>query len=455
MNLKLRIATARTLAAMALLGAPAAFGASLLDVYQRALQSDPLIREAEATRLASREARPQAWAALLPQVNGSGSLTKSNTEGSQVIPGTTNVIDSTTDSTSKRYGASLNQTIFRWDQWASVQRADKQVALAEATYLAATQDLAVRVAQRYFSVLASQDALDASAAAAEASARQLEQAEKRFEVGLIAITDVQDARAERDRTAADVISAKRALATNQELLREITDEPVDALAAPGDDMPLNPPEPASPEDWIGVAMENNLSLVAARLNADIASKNVAVARSGHLPTLDLSGSYNKSDSDTETTIGTLPPTSRTTSQDSKSIALLLNVPIFSGGATQSRVRQQVYTFRAARERVERTSRETERSARDNYMGVVSNIARVQALKQAYESSRTAMQATQAGYEVGTRTSVDVLISQRALYSAQTAYLKSRYDYINSVIALKQAAGLLTKDDVVEINSWLK
>ena len=453
MNLKLRLAIGCLLATSATLSAPPAGAADLLDVYQRALQSDPSIREADATRLASREAKPQAWASLLPQLNGSASITKSKSDGGQLLPGTTTVVDLTTDTTTKRYGASLSQSIFHWDQWVALKRADEQVALAEATYRAAEQDLIVRVAQRYFNVLAAQDTLDASVAAAEAASRQLEQAEKRFEVGLIAITDVQDARAERDRTAADVISAKRSLATNQELLREITGEGVDDLVAPGDNMVLKDPNPTAPEKWVSTAMEQNLSLIAARLNSDIASKNVDAARSGHLPSLDLNATYGNTDNDVDTTIGTNTST-RSTTQDSKSIGLSLSIPIYSGGATQSRVRQQVYTFRAARERVERVSRETERAARDNYLGVVSNIARVQALKQAYESSKTALQATQAGYDVGTRTSVDVLISQRALYSAQTNYLKSRYDYINSVLALEQAAGTLNKDDVVEINNWL-
>jgi len=466
MKNRLKLALGCILAASAI---PSSYAADLLEVYQKAQQADPQIREAEATRMAAREAKPQAWAALLPQIDGSASKSRTETEtdGSPrvididpSVPGgfliATGLSDSTQDTT--RWSVQLRQTIFRWDQWAAVSRANAQVAQAEANYRAAQQDLLVRVAQRYFNVLAAKDTLDAANAASEAFARQLEQNEKRFEVGLIAITDVQESRAARDSAAADVIGAKRALATNHELLREISGELFDSLSVPTDDMPLTNPNPASEDRWVSAALEQNLALVATRLNADIANSNVSAARAGHLPTLDLVASRGNTDTDTDTTtqLNTGPRDSSTFSDStSDTISLQLSVPIFSSGATQSRVRQAVYNHRAARERVERVTRETERAARDNYLGVVSNIARVQALKQAYESSLTALQATEAGFEVGTRTTVDVLQSRRAVYNAQTQYARSKYDYILSVIQLKQAAGALAEQDIVEINGWLK
>jgi outer membrane protein len=457
MNLKLKLALSCLLASGAVI-ATSAQAANLLEVYERALQSDPLIREADATRLANREAKPQAWASLLPQISGSASISRSGTGTEGSIPATLapNGILNQTYTNQTSYGATLSQTIFSWDKWKAVQVADSQVALAEIQYKVAEQDLIVRVSQRYFGVLAAQDNVDASNAAAEAAARLLEQAEKRFEVGLIAITDVQDARAERDRTAAAVISAKRALSTAQENLRNIIGGEISDLSIPNDELALKSPEPASVEKWIEASSEQNLNLISARLNSDIASDNVDRARAGHAPTLDLQGTYRESASERRV----IDPSDGavkgyTYDSDSKSVSLTLNVPIFSGGGTQSRVRQSVYQFRATRERLERVSRETESAARDNYLGVVSNISQVAALKQAYESSKTQLQATEAGYEVGTRTSVDVLTAQRNLYSVQTQYLNSRYQYINSVLALKQAAGTLNKDDIAEINSWLK
>jgi outer membrane protein len=461
MNYRLKLALSCLLVGVT---AAPAFGANLLEVYQRAQQADPSIREADATRLAAREAKPQAWAALLPQLEGGASKSRTDQEqsGQQflgIFDDGTPIISpsSTTDTTreSDGWSVSLSMSVFRWDQWVALKRADAQVAQAEANYRAAEQDLIFRVAQRYFNVLAAQDSLNATNAAAEAFTRQLEQSEKRFEVGLIAITDVQEARAARDRATADQISAKRVLATNIELLREITGDEVANLAAPRDDMPLKSPDPATEDRWVSAALEQNLSLLSARLSSEIAARNVSIARAGHLPSLRLSGSHSDSETDTTTTTATRGTyeTQGGTKQDQ--ITLSLTVPIFSGGATQSGVRQQVYTHRATRERVERVTRETERAARDNYLGVISNISRVQALKQAFESSRTALQATEAGFDVGTRTTVDVLLSRQTLYSAQTSYERSKYDYILSVIALKQAAGSLTPQDVAEINSWLQ
>lgn len=462
MNYRLKLALGCILAVTAL----PSYGADLLEVYQKAQQADPSIREADATRLANREARPQAWAALLPLIEGSASYRDANSEGITesfgVVGGTVDdpILGpvpeaSSTDRTTKGYSINARQTIFSWSQWADLRRSNSEVALAEATYRAAQQDLVVRVAQRYLNVLAAQDTLDANTAAAEAFSRQLEQSEKRFEVGLIAITDVQEARAERDRTTADVISAKRNLATTKELLREITGELFETLSPPSDDMPLVSPTPSSEDAWVAAASEGNLSLIASRLNAEIASERVSAARGGHLPNLTLSASRGNTRGETQQTRNGIARAPVDTDTDDTAIALSLNVPIFASGATQSRVRQSVYLHRAARERVERVTRETERAARDSFLGVTTNISRVQALKQAYESSLTALQATEAGYEVGTRTTVDVLQSRRTVYSAQTQYLRSKYDYILSVIQLKQAAGTLSEQDIVEINGWLK
>ncbi len=469
MNYRLKLALGCILAVS---GTTHAYSADLVEVYQRALQADPSIREADATRMASREAKPQAWAAMLPQISGDASKSRSNSETSGLSPvtftasGDPVLLNSSRDTAtnSTDWSLSLTQTLFRWDRWMTIKRADLQVAQAEATYRAAEQDLIVRVIARYFAVLYAKDIVDTNEAALTAFTRQLEQADKRFEVGLIAITDVQESRAQRDRASANLIDAKRTLATNHELLRELTGQDFETLAAPGDDMPLIPPNPADVGQWISTAMEQNLNLISARLGSEIASKNVSIARSGHLPSLSLSANYSDSDSDSNTNSVTerplpLDPLSReydsTSIRKNDSISLNLNVPIFAGGGTQSGVRQQVYMHRAARERVEKVTRETERSIRDSFLGVTSNISRIQALKQAMESSRTSLQATQAGFEVGTRTTVDVLEGQRQLYSAQAEYYKSRYDYLQTRVLLEQAAGQLNSEDLATINGYLK
>jgi outer membrane protein len=357
---------------------------------------------------------------------------------------------------SRQYSIRLTQAVFRWDRWVTLQRADKQVAQAEIDFKAAQQDLVARTSQRYFDVLAAQDTLEAAEATMEAYSRQLEQTDKRFEVGLVAITDVQEARSFRDQASASVIAAKRSLATAREFLRELTGTPFDDLTKPGDDMPLQTPDPATEDTWVGAAMEQNLNLISARLATDIAKDDVRVARSGHLPTLDLVAQHAHDEDEGDATNRGITWSGLANSEtESDVIGLQVTVPIFSGGSTSSQVRQRVYLHRAARERSERTARETERQTRDAYLGVVSEISRVQALRQALESTRTAMQATEAGFEVGTRTTVDVLDSRRRLFEAQTNYARSRYDYIINVLRLRQAAGTLSQEDLEEVNGWLR
>ena len=438
----------------------AAQAEDLMSVYQRALSNDPQIREADANRRATMEAKPQALAALLPQISGTASYDKDKTDGTStstfVLNGVLTPSDRSGDgdSTTKRWSVDLRQSVFSWDNWVALKRADRQVAQAEADFQAAEQDLVTRVASRYFDVLAAQDNVDAQQSAFEAISRQLEQADKRFEVGLIAITDVQEAKAARDSAAASLIAAKRQLASAEELLREITAEKYTALAKPADSMPLKLPEPADEQQWVNSSMEQNLALVSSRLAADIARDNVRSAFGGHLPSIDLVAGRSNTRSDSELTLDRGGVSAGESDQDGNSYSLQLSVPLFSGGATQSRVRQSEFQWQAARERLTRVSRQTERQARDAFLGVNSEISRVAALRQALESSQTALKATEAGYEVGTRTAVDVLDARRTLVQAQTNYARSRYDYILNVLALKQAAGILDRKALEEVNGWL-
>jgi outer membrane protein len=301
--------------------------------------------------------------------------------------------------------------------------------------------------------LAAEDTLQSVTTARDAISRQLEQANKRFEVGLIAITDVQEAKAAFDNANAVVIQSKRNLATAHELLRELTGDPFPGLAKLSESMPLKTPDPENEDQWVKTAMEQNLALTSSRLAAEIARDTISIRRSGHFPSLDLVLSRVGNDFDaTQINDGVEGPADSDNTDDQISLQLLF--PIYSGGTVQSGVREAVYLHRAARERLERTARETERATRDAYLGVLSELSRVQALRQALESSRTALQATEAGYEVGTRTAVDVLDSRRRLAEAETNYARSRYDYLINVVRLKLAAGILKQEDVVEINQWL-
>ncbi len=432
---------------------------SLLEVYQQALQGDPQIHEAEARRLAALESLPQARGVLMPQIDFGGSYSTSERSGPDLIPNPDpNLppvpVTSTTENDVLQYGVSLRQTLFRWDQIVNLKRADKTVTRAEAVREAAQQDLIVRVAQRYFDVLAAEDRLTSISANREAISRQLEQAQQRFEVGLIAITDVQESQAAYDQSVADEIAAKRTLATAREFLREITGKYVADLDAPGADFPLLTPNPNNEQEWVGLSLDQNLNLVASRLDERLARDEISFRRNGYYPTLELVANVGESDTDS---VYSAPGINQTNSFDneSNSISLQFNVPLFAGGGNKSQVKEAIYLHRASREQLQRVTRETERQARDAYLGVLSEISRVKALEQAVASSRTALQATQAGYEVGTRTIVEVLNSQFSLYAAITNFYQSRYDYIMNALRLKQAAGTLQVQDLELIDQWLK
>jgi outer membrane protein len=472
----------RLLIVLALLAANSAGAADLVAVYQRALQNDPQLREAEATRLAALEAKPQALSYLLPQLTGNGLISRERDTGSQnttetvtlppcsaAVPagvpcaqtGTPSTIFETfpfsgrVETTVHHYTIDLRQSLFRWQNWEALKRADSQVAQAEADYQAAQQDLMTRVSQRYFDVLGAQDDLEAQQVALLSVNRQLDQAEARYQIGLIAITDVEEARASHDSTAAAVIAAKRSLASTWELLREIIGDPFDTLARPIEPFEMASPDPISEDRWVEMALQQNLSLVSSRLSADIARENASITRGEHYPTLDLVGSAGKLTNDGIDTFDNGNPAGGTfLDQKQRSIGIQLTIPIYSGGLVSSQVRQAVYQHRAAKERLERVARQTEHDARDAYLGVLSEMSRVKALHRAVDSNLVALRATESGYEAGTRTAVDVLQSRQQWVQAQTSYAHSRYDYMLNVIKLQQAAGTLSEQSLQRINALL-
>ena len=464
-----------SLAAAALLAAPQAWSATLIEVYRDAVRSDPTLQEANAQRLATLEAKPQARAALLPQFSALGSLEKVDQSGTQTFNQRVSVDDPrvvtlstgfTTDIDRRTiWQLELRQTLFRWDQWVALKQSDKELARAEAVYRAAEQDLMARVAQRYFDILGARATLEAAEAAKEAIGRQLEQAQKRFEVGLSAITDVQEAQASYDSASAAVIEAKRTVAVARESLREVTGEYYPELEDAGPDTPLVTPQPDDVDEWVRIARERNLNLEAARLNSAIARDQIRIQRSGHYPTLDFVASRLNQNTDAEqqnrpeALPGEVPVFQPFLPADSDfwqdSVGIELRVPIYSGGAVSSQTREAAYLHRAAQEQLDRTARETERQTRASYLSVTSEISRVQALAQAVQSNQTALRATEAGFEVGTRTTVDVLQSRQLLFEAQRDYANSRYTYLLNALLLKQAAGTLRVEDIEQVDEWLK
>jgi outer membrane protein len=452
-----------------LVASVSASGADLLSVYDQAVQNDPQIHQAEATLNANREARPQAWANLMPALQASAGKTKSWNTGTgfseqPLLDPVTHVVigkqvypsGGDSNSTVSQWSLTLRQNIFSLPNYIAVMSANREVAQAEADFLSAQQQLVQRVAQQYFAVLQAQDSVRSQEIARDALSQQLDQAEQRFNVGLIAITDVQEARAAHDNAAANVIEAKRALSSAEEQLRATIGELPDSLNEPTNKMPLLTPDPASADEWVKASMEQNPALVSSRLAADIARDTVRSTAGSFAPSVDLVATkgYNDTTGD-----GTQPgdPTSyaNQATRHSKSIALQFSLNLNGlGYGNYSRTRQSQYLWIAAKDRLDLTSRTTERQARDAYLSVTSEISRVQALQQALESSRTALDATQAGYEVGTRTAVDVLNQRQSLVAAEGAYSASKYAYLNNLIALHLAAGSLDRSTLEQINQWL-
>ena len=444
---------ARTLLASLFLTPALVSANDLLETYRKALDQDTTLAAAKHQRDASVEAKPQALSAFLPQLNAQGSATRSRSriEQQDVIildpanpPPTTDDGVSTFLNDTLSYQVTLSQTIWSFAAWRQLKQSDSQVALAEATYRSAQQALILRVAQAYFTVLGSSDAVRTNTAERDANERQLLQARKRFEVGLAAITDVQEAQAAFDASVATLIGAERTLSNARRALAEITGGYAETAEGLVEDIPLASPNPVPVDDWLKVALEQNYDVQIAELNAQVADKAVGVAYARHYPTLGIDGSYGES----QNSFARNPNTTRS------SIGLSLNVPIFSGGLTQSQVRQAAATHEQTLSQLEGARRSIERQTRDAYQGVISGIASVRANQQAVKSNQTALESSQVGLQVGTRTEVDVLNTLRNLYIAQRTYYQSRYDYLISVLTLKQQAGRLTESDLADIDRML-
>jgi outer membrane protein len=435
----------------ACLAAGTAGAEDLQAVFDHALVADPTMQQASMLHMATREVRTQALLAMLPL---NAAVSKNWTGGSPV---TTNPVTGFT--TGGTYSmptlgtVGLQVNLFSWNNWIALKQSNATVAQGEANYLAAQEDLVQRVSSLYFAVLAASDTLAAQESALQSVQRQLEQAERRFEVGLIAITDVQIARAARDSQSAAVIAARRTKQNAEENLRAVTGEKYQALSRPSDNMPLLTPDPASEDTWVSTALSQNAALTASRMAAEISRDSYLSAFGGHLPTITASASRNWDlQNSSATSVQSATGGSVNTSDVLWSVGI--SVPIFSAGATQSKVRQANYTWKAAQAGYEKSLRQTEQLARDAYQGVISQIAQVGALRQAVESNTISLQATEAGYEVGTKTAIDVLTARQNLVNAQTSYAQARYSYLNNIVNLRLAAGNLDVATIKQINGWL-
>ena len=415
---------------------------NLSQVYTQAEASDPLYKEAMAAYQATLETKPQARSQLLPLVTLSANTTNNNQDiSTNTVQGNVGQIEFN----SHGYSLDITQPVFRYDRYLALKQADSQILQAQAELDAAHQDLIVRVAERYFDVLAAMDSLEFARAGKTSLNRQLDQAKQLFEVGLIAITDVQETQAGYDRAVAGVILAENDLDDAREALRELTGDYETELNPLGEDMPLVSPQPEVIEDWTKTSEAQNFEVIAAQHALETAQQDIKIQQAGHLPTLDIVA--NKGFDTNGGRFGA-------TDIHADAIRLELNVPLYQGGVVNSRTRQARDLYDQAYERLEQAHRTAQRQTREAFLGVISGISQVQALKQSVISSETALQSTEAGFEVGTRTAVDVVAAERTTFQTKRDYSRARYDYILNTLRLKQAAGTLSPDDLHEINTWL-
>jgi outer membrane protein len=366
-------------------------------------------------------------------------LTKSGNPTQTLLAGGNNVTFWNTVPT-----LTLSQPVYHHELWVQLSQADNQVAQAEAEFEAAQQNLMLRTANAYFDILYAQDSLEFSRMERESIERQLEQANARFEVGLIAITDVNAAKAGFDQARANEIKSENDLDNAREAMRVIIGQFDGKVSALAEDIPLKPAEPADMEAWNQRAQEDNLLIIAANNQAEQAQKGIDLKFAGHLPTLDLVGTAGFTDNNRPNGIRT----------EFQVISMQLNLPLFQGGLVNSQVRQAREQFMAAAENLDVQRRNTRMLVKTAFRGIATSISQVAALKSAVDSAQSALEATLAGFEVGTRTMIDVLIQQRNLYQVKRDYAKTRYDYIKNSLILKQSTGILSRDDVEMVNNWL-
>ncbi len=410
---------------------------NLTQVYRLAVQNDPTLQQAYAVMQANDQALPLAISQMVPNISASYQTT--GTQSSQAIQ---NPFVENGGFNSQSYGITLTQPIYHPEHWSQLERSIHIVKGAEATYLSSAQTLIVEVAGQYFKILGSIDDLDYAKGQVKAFSREYEQAKQRFDVGLIAITDVETAKARYDNAVATEISANNEVANQYEHLREIVGRPIKEVAIfpISKSLPLLPPTPNQQEKWVETSHLYNLNVIAAKENATQLKAAIGTQAAGHFPKVDVQGNLQRQKT----------PAPFSDLVYSKSVSLNVSVPIFSGGSVVFRTREAAARYDEAMQILEEARRDADGNTREAFRGVLTAISRVQALAQAVVSSESSLKATKAAYEVGTRTIVDVLNAETQLLNAQREHSKARYDYLMQGLILKQQAGTLVSDDLYAV-----
>ena len=424
------------------LSTTAAWATDLTSIYRQAVNSDPTFQNETASYLESKQNIPIARSALLPALTLSTSGIRSRRYARTAFAAGHFYQNDFT------YGAQIDQSIFNVQNWARLNNAKAGVKASFAGYNFAAQDLMFRVAQSYFSVLEAADTLRFTQAEGRALERQLEQAQQRYKVGLIAVTSVYDVQAQYDSIVAQEIAAKNEIANRLEELREITGQTYANLLGLTPDYPLTPPNPASIDQWVHIAEKQNYNIEAARYTVIADRSAITAAAAARYPTLDATGSFDYTNlSKTALTSGPLK-------NNVTAVGLAVNFPVYRGGGITANTRRARYRLDADTALLEQTFRSAVSQTRQAYLGVLSGISKIKADKQAIVSSESSLKATEASYSVGQRTMVDVLLAQSRLYQTQQQLASDQYDYILDNLELKEAAGTLSPDDLAGINKLL-
>ena len=419
---------------------------NLADVYELALKNDPLLKAAEATYRAGKENRTQGIAGLLPTLSVGGSTNWNEYRVEEQIIDQYN---------SNSYLASLNQPIFRLDKWFQFERGTALSEAASAEFAYQQQETMIRVASAYFNVLNSIDSLNAARAEEKAIGRQKDLAKKRFDVGLAAITEVQETQAAFDLTVVSRIAREAQLDSARESLTSIVGRDIKLLSPLSDNFEISLPDPLDRESWVSLGLKNNYQLKAAKLQRDAAQASARSTASNHLPQIDLVGRVSKSTSKQGKFGGFIQNPLFGVEQDTRQYSIQFNLPLYAGGAISSARRQAYANYDRSKEQAIYAERSTVRDVRSNHFGVQTQVANVTARKQALASAESALEATQIGYEVGTRNTVDLLDAQKRLFQAQRDYASSRYDYIISMLRLKASVGSLSPKDLMNISNQME
>ena len=411
----------------------------LFQIYQQSQEKDPVILQAKASRDSAFEQISASRASLLPQIGFEAGINYSKYNDGNLMGGT---------KSNAQIG--LSQALYRRNSWISTTISEKQATQQDAFYALAKQQLILRVSQAYFDVLKAKDNLSFVISNKEAIKRQLDQTSQRFNVGLTAITDVHEAQAEYDRANANEINARNTLTNSYLGLQELTGFEHKSLNVLDTVRFSAPASETTSADWKTISTDKNLQLHVQRIAKEIAMEQISLAESGHQPTLDLVAGigYNKNDPSNESAFNFKSDT------NAGNIGLQFNLPIYTGGAISAQSQQAQYGFIIASQELERAYREVNTSVQSSYNNVNAIIGSIKAFEQTVISAESALKATEAGFEVGTRTIVDVLNATRNLYSAKQQLSDSRYNYILSMLALKQAGGTLTEADLLAINTGL-